>query len=303
MPEPSPDAPGSPSRGSHPRSGRSEKASWRRPIGVAPGTWRYVHEGTIATRYDEFVAATPLCQVDMTMLSDVFPGDRAVSVPAERTSESDAETGQGSAEGIAAPLQKKWVFDLGCGTGRASEVLAANGYEVAAVDLSIPMLREVAARQLSSVVTIQANLVELDAIADDVAHGAVCLFSTLGMIQGRANRRQFLTHVRRIVAPEGRFYLHVHHRYSALSSVPGIRQLLTTGLRSLTRSDWEFGDAVYAYRGLPDMFLHQFSRRELMADFAASGWRVDRWVDLSIDGASVRESRWGIAGGFLIVVE
>lgn len=166
------------------------------------------------------------------------------------------------------------------------------------------MLRQVRKRNLASVIPIQANLVELDALAEDAADGAVCLFSTLGMIQGRDYRRQFLSHVRRIVRPASPFYVHVHHRYAALTNLPGMRQLAGSALRALTRSKWEFGDAVYPYRGLPDMFLHQFSHAELTADFAAAGWHVQRWERLSVDGSRLlkpRERR--VAGGFLVVVE
>ncbi len=199
--------------------------------------------------------------------------------------------------------ERKWVLDLGCGTGRASELLAAGGYDVLAIDLSMPMLHQVRERDLGSVVPIQANLVELDAVADNIAAGAVCLFSTLGMIQGRNNRRRFLSHVRRIVQPTGPFYLHAHHRYAALTRLPGIRQLAGSAMRAVTRRGWEFGDAVYAYRGLPDMFLHQFSRRELKADFVATGWQVQRWERLSLDGSRLLgRGQRSVAGGFLVVV-
>ncbi|MCM2369808.1 class I SAM-dependent methyltransferase [Aporhodopirellula aestuarii] len=302
MPESPPDATESTPPESGHRIDRAKKATWRRPIGVSKGTWRYVHEGTIATRYDEFVATTPLCRVDLSMLADVFPDVRAPEAPPAGAEQTADSSGQGRGAEAQITPQKKWVFDLGCGTGRASEVLASHGYDVAAIDLSVPMLRQVTQRELNSVATIQANLVELDGIASGVGYGAVCLFSTLGMIQGRQNRRRFLSHVRRIVSPGGRFFLHVHHRYAALSNAPGIKQLATTALNSWTRSHWDFGDAVYAYRGLPDMFLHQFSRRELIADFSATGWRVDQWVNLSLDGSAVNENRWKLAGGFLIVV-
>ncbi|MFG0289836.1 MAG: methyltransferase domain-containing protein [Rhodopirellula sp. JB044] len=296
------DTPESPSAAVPRRARRPENSTWRRPEGVAPGTWRYVHEGAIAARYDEFVATTPLCGIDLEILSDVFPKMSAVESAGETAAEGAETPGQGGAVRSSGGGEKKWVFDLGCGTGRASAVLASNGYRVAAVDLSLPMLREVRKRDLESVATIQANLVQLDGIADHVAEGAVCLFSTLGMIQGRQNRRRFLAHVRRIVRRGGRFYLHVHHRYAALTNLPGVKQLVSTAVRSWTRSDWEYGDAVYAYRGLPDMFLHQFSRRELMADFAATGWNVKRWWNLSLDGSRVIDSKVGIAGGYLIVV-
>lgn len=223
---------------------------------------------------------------------------------------SDAENaGQSGPEPAAIATQnsreKNWVLDLGCGTGRASELLARSGYGVFAIDLSLPMLDQVNRRQLPDVVAIRANLVQLDCFADDVAGGAVCLFSTLGMIQGRVNRRQFLAHVRRIVQPGGRFLLHVHNRYAALTHAAGRRQLIESRIRSWWRRGVEFGDAVYPYRGLPDMFLHQFSRRELHQDLRSTGWRVERWERLSLDGSQLLGGKPitpKIAGGFLVVV-
>ncbi|WP_231602853.1 class I SAM-dependent methyltransferase [Neorhodopirellula pilleata] len=281
---------------------RSDQTAWRRPLGVAPGTWRYVHEGRIASLYDEFVASTPLCRVDLEMLASVFPPESSSSEnnPLPRHHHGGLAASESSQKSIQSP--KKWIFDLGCGTGRASEVLAGNGYDVLAIDLSLPMLREVIARELPCVQPIHANLVELDAINDGIGLGAVCLFSTLGMIQGRSNRRKFLKHVRRIVQPGGRFLLHAHHRYAAMTHAAGRRQLMLSRLRSWCCRGLEFGDAVYPYRGLPDMFLHQFSKQELMSDLQTSGWKIQRWERLSLDGSQLLDRR-GIAGGFLVVVE
>ena len=47
----------------------------------------------------------------------------------------------------------------------------------------------------------RANLVELDGVRDKSLDGAICLFSTLGMIRGRKNRRRVLDHAQRILRP------------------------------------------------------------------------------------------------------
>lgn len=286
-------------------TGEADRTAWRRPPGVSAGTWRYAHEGTIASRYDAFVATTPLCRLDLELVSQTFAGPSGEpNEPGgqENTvSNPPVNTDDGTAENTRAMPEKNWILDLGCGTGRASQILAEAGYGVLAIDLSLPMLREVTRRNVRGIVPLQANLVQLGCLADQTAAGAVCLFSTLGMIQGRSNRREFLRHVRRIVRPGGSFLLHVHHRYAALAHSAGRRQLIRSRLQAWWRRDVEFGDAVYPYRGLPDMFLHQFSKRELAADLSESGWVVRRWERLSIDG-----SKWGsrreIAGGFLVVV-
>lgn len=287
-----------------------DQTAWRRPTGVSPGTWRYAHEGSIASRYNGFVADTPLCRLDLALLDQIFPLVSAAAVDSAKQVAAGAtplsRQSNAPVEGVQKKLSdtQKCLLDLGCGTGRAAQVLASRGYVVLAIDLSLPMLRQVRERNLDRVIAIQANLVELDALAKDTADGAVCLFSTLGMIQGRENRRQFLSHVRRIVRQGSPFYVHVHHRYAALTNLPGMRQLAVSAMRALTRRGWEFGDAVYPYRGLPDMFLHQFSCAELKADFAATGWQVQRWERLSVDGSKLLGPRErGVAGGFLTVVE
>ena len=275
----------------------ADQTAWRRPIGVSTGTWRYAHEGAIASRYDDFVATTPLCRVDLQMTADVFNGP--TSAVQGRNGGSARVDGSDDSE-VIQPQEKNWVLDLGCGTGRASEVLSRAGYDVLAVDLSLPMLAQVQAKQLNNVVPMRANLVELGCLADSFASGAVCLFSTLGMIRGRQYRRAFLSHVRRIVMPRGPFLLHVHNRYAAVTHSAGRRQLIASRVQSWLKKETEFGDAVYPYRGLPDMFLHQFSKSELISDLKSTGWDVDRWERLSLDGSALIGNR-GIAGGYLVV--
>lgn len=250
---------------------------WRRPVGVAEGTWDYVNERSIADHYDAFVADTPLCQLDQSVLRDIFPG-------------SDASCPQ-------------TILDLGCGSGRSAIPLAERGYCVVAIDLSQFML-EVLARKATSlgegrVLPLRANLVELDSLADQCADHAICLFSTLGMIQGREHRRTMLRHVARAVRPGGQFLIHVHHRWAALREYHGARALLRSWWCSRRDRAFEFGDTTYAYRGLEGMFMHRFSKRELLRDLTSSGWQIAAVWPVSIDGSQIT-SRWAIAGGFLV---
>lgn len=234
---------------------------WLRPRGVSKGTWGYVNERAIASRYDAFVAGTPLCVLDQALLLDHF---RPV-----------AERGRAT------------VLDLGCGTGRHSLALADLGLDVVAIDLSHTMLEELAAKCLTAATTsitpLHANLVELNGLRDASADHAICLFSTLGMVQGRENRRQFLRHASRILRPGGTLLLHVHRRWAALRERGGCLSLLRSYCRSLFDAEHEFGDTVYQYRGLERMFMHRFTAREIRADMALTGWKVEsiRLVDLT----------------------
>ncbi|MGB7346542.1 MAG: class I SAM-dependent methyltransferase [Pirellulaceae bacterium] len=264
---------------------------WRRPHGVAHGTWQYVNQRSIAVHYDDFVADTPLCTLDERIVQETFP--------------------------LSPKGSRQTIVDLGCGTGRTAIPLARAGYNVIGVDLSESMLEQLVSksRQLEdgsetnpiaeiapgNIQPLRANLVELNCLADQSVDHAVCLFSTLGMINGHANRESMLQHVSRIVRPGGRFVVHVHHRWAALHEPGGWRKLARSWWKSLGRSQADFGDSVYQYRGLEEMFMHRFSRRELTRLLTSCGWKIDYLHLVSIDGASVVKSLRK-AGGFIAVV-
>jgi hypothetical protein len=50
------------------------------------------------------------------------------------------------------------------------------------------------------------------------------------------------------------------------------------------------------------MFMHRFSRREIIADLGHTGWSATETMRLAIDGSRVLSSNAKeIAGGFIIV--
>ncbi len=145
-----------------PNDAETTPPAWRRPRGVATGTWQYVNQRSIADHYDQFVADTPLCAVDSDLLASLFP-----------TTD-----------------QNVTILDLGCGSGRSSIPLADRGYRVVGIDLSQPMLSVMMRKSESTqrILPVRCNLVELDCFADRSADHAICMFSTLGMVQGSENR-------------------------------------------------------------------------------------------------------------------
>jgi SAM-dependent methyltransferase len=257
----------------------SHRPAWQLPPGVSAGTWDYLESELVADDYDDYFAHHRLFQVDQQLVRDVCSG---------------------SPRGV--------VIDLGCGTGRHLLPLAAAGMKAIGVDLSWHMLRVLAAkaaRQGRKVSCLRCNLVELDALADEMADHALCMFSTLGMIQGRKHRRRFLAHVHRLLRPGGSLVLHVHNYWYHLRDPGGPRWLLSNLLASCFRSDVERGDREFSYRGVPRMFLHAYRKGELRRDLARAGFTVDRLIPLSPRGEDPLGMAWLLpslrAIGWLVV--
>src|SRR5262245_42491758 len=115
----------------------SPPADWQLPPGVDRGLWQYLHDASVARRYDAGLADHPLHRIDREFCERHF----------ERPGR---------------------LIDLGCGTGRLLLPFAARGYRVLGVDLSEEMLRVVGEKAAAAGVVVhrlRANLVELDGLA------------------------------------------------------------------------------------------------------------------------------------------
>ncbi len=214
---------------------------WQLPPGTDRGLWDYVSSKRVAREYDAALAGSPLLDLDLRFAEQHF----------------------------ATPGQ---LIDLGCGTGRALVHFARRGFHCLGVDLSEAMLeivRQKAVGEKLAIDVLNANLVELDALPAEAFDYALCLFSTLGMIRGVKNRRQFLGHVRRILKPGGVFVLHVHNARYRFG-------------RGLGKRGIEPGDRTMPqHRGGAELTIHHYTRREIMADLGAAGFRFraqSRWA-------------------------
>jgi SAM-dependent methyltransferase len=249
------------------------------PPGVPRGLWDYAQADHIATGYDDYFAFNSLFDFDEEVLQQTFdpPG---------------------------------LVVDLGCGTGRALIPLARRGHRAVAIDLSLPMLsivQEKAQLEGLPIACVQANLVEMHCLRTDTADYCMCMFSTLGMIRGRSNRRAMLAHVRRILKPGGRFVLHVHNIWYNLYDPGGPWWLLRSLAVAPWRRDEEVGDKFFDYRGIPRMYLHVFRRRELLGDLRQAGFRIRRVIPLDTRRRHPLRMPWLFGGlranGWIVVCE
>lgn len=257
--------------------------SWKLPPGVCRGTWDYLQSDSIAQDYDHKLATSPLLKLDQQFIQSYLPAVDKASSP---------------------PL----IADFGCGTGRISRLLSPMGYRMLNVDLSPSMLEVLQQNcqhpQLNE--CVQANLVELDFLQPNVLDMALCLFSSIGMIQGRANRIKFLKYVHLGLAHNANFVLHVHNRYHSLWHPTGPTWLIKTWFKSRLNRSWEFGDRVFVDLGIPSMFLHIYSRRELIQDLKEAGFSSIEVNPINVPGDQLlRDSLLTTfrAGGFFAVAK
>ena len=261
-------------------------ASFRRrlmPEGVPQSLWDYATSDRLAEEETAYFADHPLCSVDLAWIASAL----------------------GNGPGLAA--------DLGCGSGRASSILAGLGWDVFAIDLSRPMLRTLRVEHGSSrkerngtIVPIQANLARLDFLPAGSLDAAVCLFSTLGMIPDRAVRRRCLAGIPAALVPQGKLLLHAHNWWVQKATSQGRRWMIRDFFRRIAKTP-DFGNRAANYRGIPGIRIHCFTWDELAGDLASAGFRIVKVINL--DAETARDLGAGFftrkyrAGAWLIEAE
>ena len=232
----------------------SRPPEWQLPPGVSRGLWDYLHDPALARGCDDSLAGSSLVTADLAHARRVF----------ERPGR---------------------LIDFGCGTGRLLVPFARQGYWVLGVDLSEEMLKVAAAKAAAAGVRVQllkANLVELSGLADRSFDYAACLFSTLGMVMGTAERRRVVAHAHRLLRPGGKFLLHVHNRWFNFWNAPGRRWLARDGVRALLRRESAGDRLMPVHQGVSGLTLHLFTRREAVRLLAHAGFRIVEVLPLSL---------------------
>jgi SAM-dependent methyltransferase len=227
--------------------------------------WDYVTSETLAQEYDHSLMNSSLFSLDLAFVHHWLPATPGT------------------------------LLDLGCGTGRLLAALPPSWRGVG-VDLSLPMLQQTRAK-LPTVDLVQGNLTQLEFFAPGCFDVAACLFSTLGMIHPAEQRRRFVAGVHRLLAPGGRFLLHVHNRWFHLWTPAGRSWLL-----GATR-DY----VMPPHQGIAGLRLHQFTRREVLALLRQVGFRIREVRPLSLAADGRLPLPWLLpalrAYGYLIAAE
>ena len=118
------------------------------------------------------------------------------------------------------------IMDVGCGYGRHAMELAARGYQVVALDLSLPLLlrgADEAQRRGLNINFVHGDMRELS--FEDQFDGAYCLFSTFGYFDEEANKKT-ARGIAKALRPGARLVIEIpeprlpHHR-STRSSLVG----------------------------------------------------------------------------------
>jgi len=219
---------------------------------VAPGTLRYVTSPRIAYEYDDFFAGNELFKFDVELLDEFFP-----------------KPGR--------------LLDLGCGTGRHVVGFARRGFDVTGVDLSAFMINESAEKLRAEGLDaelIHGNVMDLREIAPGPFDYAICMFSTLGMIDTQAHRLNLVRAIAGSLRDGGLLALHVHNRFYNLFFPQG-RLWLVRNAFEAALGLCEAGDKVTEYRGVAHFYLHIFSLREIRRLLRAGGFDVVREVCLN----------------------
>ncbi len=194
------------------------------------------------------------------------------------------------------PPGSRSLLDVGSGDGRRARRIAQarNIAELVLVEPSVAMR--------GPDTTIRAMRAEELHLAEAGFDVITCLWNVLGHIFPSASRAEVLHQFARLVSPQGRIFVDVHHRYNArhYGAIPTALRYLHDRLRwTETNGDvvvaWKVEDFQCTTRG------HVFTHREFRSVAHAAGLKIEN--RLVVDYATGESRRWSIQGHLLYVLQ
>ena len=188
------------------------------------------------------------------------------------------------------------MLDVGSGDGRRARRIAEAGgiAQLLLVEPSVGMHGSD-----TKVRTMRAEELQLVEPGFDVI---TCLWNVLGHIFPSASRAKVLHQFARLVSPQGRIFVDVHHRYNArhYGAIPTALRYLHDRLRwNETNGDvvvaWNVEDLRCTTRG------HVFTHREFRSVAHAAGLKIENRI--VVDYATGESRRWSIEGHLLYVLQ
>ncbi len=196
-----------------------------------------------------------------------------------------------------APAGSRSLLDVGAGDGIRSRRIAQSRSigEVTLVEPSVAMQRNGSAG--TAYRTMRAEDLHLIEPEFDVI---VCLWNVLGHIFPASARIEVLRQFARLLAPAGRIFIDVHHRYNArhYGALPTTLRFLRDSLSGRADGDvqvsWSAGGTHCVTTG------HVFTHQEVKSLCRSAALKIeDRFV---VDYSTGRQMRWSIQGHLLYVL-
>ena len=132
------------------------------------------------------------------------------------------------------------AIDIGCGTGTNVVTLAQHGWQVTGIDFA-PRAINIAKRKIQKA-NVRVNLSVNDATKLHGIRGPFELAFDLGCFHGIDNKSDYLTQLKRILAPDGHWLMYGFFRSNPLDSGPGLIPsdldlIQSRGFRLISRQD------------------------------------------------------------------
>jgi SAM-dependent methyltransferase len=200
------------------------------------------------------------------------------------------------------------VLDLGCGYGRHAMELAARGFNVVGLDLSLPLLlrgADEAQRRGLTINFVHGDMRELD--FDAQFDGAYCVFSTFGFFDDETNKKT-ATNLARALKPGAKVVIDILNRDYLIADLPTRVWWEGDGCVILEEVDFNyFSSRIQCNRSVvfddgrqveQEISMRAYSLHEIGKLLHAAGFRV-----LEISGSMATRGRFfGGASRHIIVV-